>query len=124
MQFLNSSTAINNQQPSQDGVGGGGGTMVASELSWLDVQAQNRYERTKKVLNCDAQNNLYAYDDPYSNPEAVYSLPQVHRIPAHFGTVAPIYKYCNPHSGIRDILNASKTEIWPHICYRTRVAEQ
>ena len=88
MQFLNSS---NNQQPPQDGVGGGGGgTMVASELSWLDVQAQNRYERTKKVLNCDAQNNLYAYDDPYSNPEAVYSLPQVHQTPAYFGTVVPI----------------------------------
>ena len=83
--FHNNSTATLNNQVSAPGQSSAG-TMVASELRWMDVQAHHRAmsaaagtERhtVKKIMNCDAQNNMYStYDDVCTN-EAVYSLPQV-----------------------------------------------
>ena len=70
--------SLNNQNNNQ-----GGGTMVAHDLKWLDLQAHR--QRTKKILNADANNSAAAADVYYSNActasdpyeEAIYSVPQV-----------------------------------------------
>ena len=79
---FHNNTTLNNQVVSSQN---SAGTMVASEMRWLDIQAPGAHCQTsKKIMNCDAQNNFVGtnYGDDVCTNEAVYSLPQV--IPTHF----------------------------------------